>query len=180
MSAGETFFSLSRTTIIMDGNTELLRFKYFKLVHLVCNLEMHLNLRDLPLTLPGTISKKERSSKVHISGQVSPTATKQIQLKRYFLYGQQPLAGPLPVYVPPVTRWNSEIMRQERGDNRGFVAQRTARPSAQSIPSLPGVSSKVTQFHYRGAEKTQPRETNKSVLPDIIHSTNGNESWYVT
>ena len=51
-------------TIIMDGNTELLRFKYFKLVHLVCNLEMHLNLRDLPLTLPGTISKKERPNKV--------------------------------------------------------------------------------------------------------------------
>ena len=178
MSAGETFF-LSRTTIIMDGNTELLRFKYFKLVHLVCNLESHLNLRDLPLTLPGTISKKERPSKVHISGQVSPTATKQIQLKRDFLYGQQPLAGPLPVYVPPVTRWNSEIMRQERGDNRGFVAQRTARPSAQSIPSHPGVSSKVTQFHYRGAKKTQPRETNELVLPDIINSTNGNESWYV-
>ena len=136
---------------------------------------MHLNLRDLPLTLPGTISKKERPSKVHISGKVSPTATKQIQLKRDFLYEQQPLAGPLPVYVPPVTRWNSEIMRQERGDNRGFVAQRTARPSAQSIPSHPG----VTQFHYRGAKKTQPRETNKLVLPDIINSTNGNESWYV-
>ena len=138
-----------------------------------------MNLRDLPLTLPGTISKKERPSQVHISGQVSPTATKQIQLKRDFLYGQQSLAGPLPVYVPPVTRWNSGIMRQERGENRGFVARRTARPSAKSIPSLSGASSKVTQFHYRGAEKTQPRETKKPVLPDIISPTNGNESWYV-
>ena len=130
--------------------------------------------------LSGITAKQESPREIHISGQASKAATKQFQLKRDFLYGQQPLAGPVPVYVQPVTRWNSEFMRQEKSDNRGFVAQRTSRPVVQSIPSLPSVNSsfKENQFN-RSAGKMQPRETKKPALPHIIYSTKGNENCYV-
>lgn len=123
----------------------------------------------------GTIAKENRPRKANTPKQVPENATEQLQSKRDWIYGQHPLAGPVPVYVPPVTRWNSEFVRQEKGNNRGFVAPREAKPAAVRSVSLAAVNSsndKGTLFKS-SVETTQTKETKKPALSAIIYSTKG-------
>lgn len=151
------------------GTLILEQFKVHK-----TEFEHHWNLqsRRCFLVYLGTIAKESRPKKANGIKHNPEAETKQSPSKRDWIYGWQ-RQSQVPVFVPPMARSNTGFMRQDGGNNRGFVAQRKPSPALPSMTRAAGNGTSSRTLDKGSDETTKITETKKP-LPALIYSVKGN------